>query len=113
MVGPILPESQGSLGLVNGSFGSAGRVDHLLWVLDGRVGWYSRLGWVAVLLSLPNLVAGWLCSSFGTLGGTLGRKIIFGKDVLHTNLGCFYVTAGAGAGGRALVNVTQKSGMPN
>ena len=78
MVGPILPESQGSLGLVNGSFGSAGRVDHLPWVPDGRVGWYSRLGcWVgvAVLLSLPNLVAGWLCSSFGTLGGTLGREI--------------------------------------
>ena len=52
MVGPILPESRGSLGLVMGSFLRAGRVVGMPRVPDGRAGWSSSVGAVG---------RGWLC----------------------------------------------------
>jgi len=38
----LLPWWQGWLGLVIGSFGLAGGVADMLWVLDGRAGMYNR-----------------------------------------------------------------------
>jgi len=79
---------------------------------SGIAGWAAGWGW---LCCYPCPIW-WLDGCARRLAHWAvhwGGKFIFGKDVLHTNLGCFYVTAGAGAGGRALVNMTQKSGMPN
>ena len=44
MVGPTLPESRGSLGLVIGSFSRAGRVVGMPRVPDGRAGCAVVLG---------------------------------------------------------------------
>ena len=83
MVGPTLPESRGSLGLLIGSFSRVGRVVGMPWVPDGWAGGVAVLGLLGgggcvgkQPSTMPNVVGGWFLLVVGYVGGTFGREIV-------------------------------------
>jgi len=114
----VQPGCWGWLRLVIESLGLAGRVVDLPKVPDGRVGGVTGWGcWagVAVLLAIPNLVVGCLCSLLGTLGALWGRKFyIWQGTITYTPIWDVFVPQrGRDRAGEQNWGALRSCGLPN
>jgi hypothetical protein len=118
----VLPWCRDWLGLVIGSFSSAGGVVDMPRMPDGRAGVYNRVGLLSrglgAIVNTCKQCQMWQaggCARCYTHWGDIGAgNFIFGcSRVRYAHLGCFGAPGGAGASAKPFENVFQESGLPN